>query len=190
MRNRGSRTTQQWRRAAGRWRAVAVVAVALAAVAASNTGSAATAASAGYVPTAACNAAIPLPYPPQQGNGYQVVLGVVAVPAFVAQRAYPSGLTGPWRFFDKQGLFVQAGSPAVVVSVPNAWRKRVAIGWANASSPVSVQRVASCSQPPGAWNGWPGGYYLRTSTPLCAPLVVRVGRQTATVRVGIGRSCG
>ena len=154
-----------------------------------NQGAAVTAASAVYRPTAACNpTGAPLSSPPRQG--YQVVLGVIAVPAFVAQRASPTEQPGPWRFFDKQGLFVKAGSPTIDVTVPAAWRRRVAIGWGDASSPVGAQRVTSCSPPPSAWNGYPGGYYLRTSMPLCAPLVVHVKTRTATIRVGIGRRCG
>jgi hypothetical protein len=41
----------------------------------------------------------------------------------------------------------------------------------------------------GAWNGYPGGFFLRASS-ACVPLVVGVGQRSATVRFGIGRRCG
>jgi hypothetical protein len=124
--------------------------------------------------------------PPQQG--YQVVLGVVAVGAAL-QPASPTGMPGAWRFFDKQGLFIRARSPTVIISVAEGWRTRVAVAWGNVSAPVSAIRATRCSQPTSGWHGYPGGYYLKTPTPRCVPLVVRIKQRSATVRVGIGRSC-
>lgn len=172
------------------WRTVLVVA-ASASIAGAVVSAAPTTVLAQYLPTATCNpTSVPAAGPGRQQQSYRVMFGVVAVPSVVSGRASPSGRSGPWRFFDKQGLFTRAGSPAVVFSVPKAWRTRVAIGWGDGAGPASALRVTSCSGPSGEWNGYPGGYFLRAPTPVCAPLVVRLGGRSATVHVGIGRSCG
>ena len=95
----------------------------------------------------------------------------------------------PWRFWSKWGLFIRAGPPAVVISVPKAWRTRAAITWGSGMGTVSALRVASCPRTLGAWNGYPSGFFLRASS-ACVPLVVGLGQRSATVRFGIGRRCG
>lgn len=121
-------------------------------------------------------------------GGARVVLGVLSVPPAYLPPAVPSGLR-PWRYYRKFGLGVRAGSPAVLVSVPQAWRHRAAISWGNNSEIASSIRVLSCPRQAGAWNRYAGGFYLRS--PLaCVLLVFQVGRQTVTRSFGIGRSCG
>jgi hypothetical protein len=123
-------------------------------------------------------------------NGYRVVLGVVSVPPDYIPGVVPTRnkYFRPWRFWSKAGLNVQAGSPAVVVSVPKAWRNRAAISWGSGTDTVSALRLASCPASAGVWIGYPGGFFLRASS-ACVPLVFRVGQQSATVRFGIRRRC-
>jgi len=115
------------------------------------------------------------------------VLGVLAVPPAHLQKAVPSG-SRPWRYFRKYGLAVRAGSPAVLITVPAAWRHRAAIGWGSNTGVVSSLRLLSCPRQLGAWNGYAGGFYLRSASG-CVPLSVEIGQQTATLRFAIGRSC-
>jgi len=120
--------------------------------------------------------------------GGRLVLGLLAVPPAYLPPAVPTG-TGPWRYFRKYGLTIRAGSPAVVVSVPSAWRRRVAIVWGSNTGGVSSLRLLSCRRQVGAWNGYAGGFYLQVPS-ACVPLVFQFGRRTMTIRFGIGRSCG
>jgi hypothetical protein len=119
--------------------------------------------------------------------GGRTVLGVLAVPPAHLQKAVPAG-SRPWRYFRKYGLAIRAGSPAVVITVPAAWRHRAAIGWGNKIGVVSSLRLLSCPRQLGAWNGYAGGFYLRSATG-CVPLSVEIGQRTATLRFAIGRSC-
>jgi hypothetical protein len=161
------------------------VAVLLAA-AGSSAGAAPTTTSAGSLPTVACDKSGGIVLPSGDTNGYRVVLGVVSVPA---RHTYDVPTRGkyfrPWRFWSKEGINVRAGSPAVVVSVPKAWRTRAAITWGNAGT-VSALRLASCpTSAGGAWIGYPGGFVLQASS-ACVPLVFRVAQQSTTVRFSIG----
>jgi hypothetical protein len=121
--------------------------------------------------------------------GGRVVLGVLAVPPARLGRAAPTG-TRPWAYFAKHGIDIRAGSPAVLVTVPAAWRRRAAIAWGNNVGAVSSLRLLSCPRQLGAWNGYAGGFYLRSASG-CVPLVLQIGRRTAALRVAIGSStCG
>jgi len=120
-------------------------------------------------------------------SGARVVLGVLSVPpAYLPQVA--GGGVRPWRYSAKYGLTVRAGSPPVLVSVPQGWRHRAAIDWGG-SGIVSSLRVLSCPGRAGVWNSYAGGFWLRSPS-ACIPLVFQVGRQTATRAFGIGRRCG
>ena len=119
----------------------------------------------------------------------RVVLGVVDVPPpYISQSAEPAG-TARFPFWSKAGMVVRADSPPVLVSVPRAWRNRVAIGWGNVGA-SSTLRFASCppSSSLGEWNPYAGGFLLRARA-ACFPLVFRVGERAATVRFGIGKRC-
>jgi hypothetical protein len=76
----------------------------------------------------------------------------------------------------------------VTVTVPKAWRNRLAISWGNRPGFFSTIRIASCSAGPKPWNAYAGGFHLRSRS-ACVPLVFRVGRRSATVRFGLGRRC-
>ncbi|MDE3133922.1 MAG: hypothetical protein KGL15_07645 [Acidobacteriota bacterium] len=119
----------------------------------------------------------------------RVVLGLVAVPPARIQRAAPTGTTS-WTHFSKWGMEVHSGT-AAAVSVPRAWRHRVAITW-GANTPIaSALSFAPChlrghrSRP---WNAYPGGFYIN-AVRACVPLTITVRRRSRTVRFGIGASC-
>ena len=100
----------------------------------------------------------------------------------------PTG-TLPWAYFSKWGIAIRFGSPAVLIMIPEAWRHRAAIGWGNASGVTSL-RLLSCPRQMGACNVYAGGFFLRSASG-CVPLVVEIGRQTATRSFAIGSaSCG
>jgi hypothetical protein len=116
----------------------------------------------------------------------RVVLGVVS--------AAPANLWGsepvrthkrPWGYWQKAGLGVRMGTPTVLVRVPPAWRRRVAITYGTTAI-VSALWIARCPAR-SAWSLYAGGFYLRA--PACVPLVFQVRRRTATVWFGVGRTC-
>jgi hypothetical protein len=148
---------------------------------------AATAASANAPPTVTCTGIVGRVRSGHVG-GNRVVLGTVSVPPAYLPQVVPSR-NKAWPFVTKRGLAVHGGSPAVVVTVPRAWRKRAAIVWGD-SGIVSGLRIARCSAflPPKVWNAYAGGFYLRSRS-ACVPLTFRVGRRTKTVRFGLARRC-
>jgi hypothetical protein len=121
-------------------------------------------------------------------GGNRVVFGTVSVPPAYLPQVGPSR-NKAWPFCTKRGLGVRGGSSPVVVTVPKAWRSRVAITWGD-SAIVSALRFASCSAflPPKVWNGYAGGFYLRSRS-ACVPLTFRVGRRVKTVRFGLAKRC-
>jgi hypothetical protein len=121
--------------------------------------------------------------------GGRVVLGVLAVPPAHVEAGAATG-DRPWAYFSKFGIAVRARSPAVLITVPRAWRHRAAIGWGNNASGVSSLRMLSCPQQLAPWNGYAGGFFLRSASG-CVPLIFEIGRQTATLSFAIGSaSCG
>lgn len=130
------------------------------------------------------------PYLGSSQRRYQsrLVLGSVSVPPARLVRSYPSGDAGPWRYFAKHGMVVRSGT-AVTITVPSAWRTRVAISWGNAVQRVfHTIRIAACAADPGRGHAYAGGFYLRSESG-CVPLVFAVGAQRKTVWFGIGRDC-
>jgi hypothetical protein len=148
---------------------------------------AAMAASANAPPTVSCTGIVGRDRSGHAG-GNRVVLGTVSVPPAYLPQVVPSR-NKAWPFFTKRGLGVRGGSPAVVVTVAKAWRRRVAITWGD-SAIVSRLRIASCFAfiPPKVWNGYAGGFYLRSRS-ACVPLTFRVGRRAKTVRFGLAKRC-
>jgi hypothetical protein len=135
--------------------------------------------------TVGCDQIIQQAGPP----GGRLVLGVLAAPPARLEQAAPTA-TRPWAYFAKYGIVIRAGSPAVLITIPQAWRHRAGIGWGNNLGVVSSLRLLSCPRQLGAWNAYAGGFYLRSPSG-CVPLVFRIGRQTATLRFAIGKgSCG
>jgi hypothetical protein len=122
-------------------------------------------------------------------DGSRVVLGVASVPPARIQRAATSGVSS-WKYFAKWGVAVRRGA-SVTVSVPTAWRRRVAITWGASTPIVSTLGFATCRSLGGKaqpWNTYPGGFYIDTRT-ACVPLTVTAGDRSRTLRFGIGRSC-
>ncbi len=126
----------------------------------------------------------------QPEHRYRPVLGVVAVPPAYMRQVVATGDT-PWAFWRKQGLVVRATGEPVTVTVPTAWRKRLAITWGNRRpSAVSSLRIEGCGTKTNTNTGhaYAGGFLLR-SPRACVPLTFRVGRQSATVWFGVGQRC-
>ena len=136
-----------------------------------------------------CSAPIDGGPPP---DGWQTVLGVVALPAAPGARAlqaFDSGdATGP-ALFAKTGLLVRAGQP-FELEVPAERDNRVAIGWGNALTFVPSARFAVPACPDTFGTGWlayPGGYWA--DRPLCLSVTVRAAGGEEQVPVGIGTPC-
>jgi hypothetical protein len=122
----------------------------------------------------------------QRGDGYRLVLGVVSVPPARLAQVIATGERS-WPYWHKAGLVVRAGTVAVGVSVPPAWRSRAAVEWGSVG-PVSALRIAACPSPAGVWNAYAGGFLIR-SRRQCVPLTFTVGRRSRTVRFGVGAAC-
>ena len=118
-------------------------------------------------------------------DGRRVVLGTVSVPPVHIERV-ERGHDG-WAYVTKAPIYIEAGSPVVRISVPKAWRKRVAIAW-GLYGPVSAQRIGACAPPATYWSGYGGGFFLKERS-ACVPLAIQVGQRSTTVRFGIGRRC-
>ena len=117
----------------------------------------------------------------------RVVLGVIQVPPAELSAAVPTG-SEPWSYLRKYGLAIRPNSPAVLVTVPPAWRHAAAIVWGSDAGPFSSLRLLSCPAEVGPWNAYAGGFYLHSSSG-CVPLVFKVGRRTVTLQFAIGRKC-
>jgi hypothetical protein len=118
-------------------------------------------------------------------SGNVIVLGRVSVHPGYFRPTVP--VSGPWPYWQKNGIEILAGTPVVSISVPESWRQRAAITWGN-NSIVSALRLTACSRPAGVWDGYAGGIYLRSAA-ACVPLIIRIGDRSVTVRFGIGQHC-
>jgi hypothetical protein len=118
----------------------------------------------------------------------RIVLGVISIGsgAFLGPTVRVD--QGWWRYWQKYGLGIRAGSQAVTITVPEAWRTRAAITWGVNVGIVSMLRLPGCETAPGTWNFYAGGFYLRSSSE-CVPLVFDVGHRSAVVRIGVGCRC-
>lgn len=139
--------------------------------------------------TLPCGNAIGDQSPPRD---WQVVLGVVALPASPAAAALQTGLTGEavpaLRLFAKSGLVIKAGVTFALIA-PSLNDNRVAIGWAgNPSTPSRRVLVASCADAGGTgWLAYPGGYWL--DHPACIRMTIRSGTGKQQVAIGLGTPC-
>jgi hypothetical protein len=126
--------------------------------------------------------------------GGKIVIGVISLGPDFVQPTVPVH-QGRWRYWQKHGLWIWAGHQTVTITVPKVWQDRAAITWGVNARVVSTLRLPGallspgCPVGPGTWNGYAGGFYLRSSS-ACVPLVFAVGRRSAVVRVSVGRRCG
>lgn len=171
-----------------------VVAVAVLGVAVS---AASTAAAVDEIPTRDCRTRAESGRAPLQFLGENsVVAGPIAFwgLARAAQGLGERGEDG--RFFAKAAASVRAGH-AVVLSVPERFRSRLALRYAPAGAESSEVRFRPCAPGTKAFSyqgrvgrvtGFPGGFVL--TRPGCYPLDVRVdGGRTRRVRVPFGYPC-
>ena len=123
------------------------------------------------------------------GQDYRVVLGLVAAPPLsLPQKTVVDPTSAPFRHWSKAGLAIRAQAAVVTVTVPKPWRDRVRITWGSGGTPGTVLRFAPCPSTVDTWDGYPGGFLLRSRS-ACVPLVFAVGRRRATLRFGVGRDC-
>jgi hypothetical protein len=124
---------------------------------------------------------------PERSGGYRLVLGSLSVPPAYLRQVVRTG-TRPWAYWRKAGLVVRAGTAAVTITVPPAWRARAAITWGNSGQPVSSLRIARCGGPATVGHAYAGGFYLHTRA-ACVPVTFQLGNRQSTVRFGVGRRC-
>jgi len=137
------------------------------------------------VSTVRCDQVIDQPVSPS--SRYRLLFGVVAVPpSRVRSITRVQGESGPFPYWAKAGVVVRAKSSPVALSVPVAWRSRVAITWGNAGV-VPALHILGCPVAPTQWNAYAGGF--RLNAPACVPLTVRVGARSTVVRFGVGVAC-
>ncbi|MCW2636610.1 MAG: hypothetical protein JWQ99_2977 [Blastococcus sp.] len=138
--------------------------------------------------TLVCAASIDGSPPPA---GFEVVLGVVALPTGSAGRSLQVSATGDPStpaLFAKTGLLVHAGH-AFELAVPAPAGNGAAIGWGNrAFRPAERFVVPECADQYGTgWLAYPGGYWV--DQPVCLPVTVRAGGREQVVDVGVGAAC-
>jgi hypothetical protein len=141
-----------------------------------------------FVPTVRCNE-IGLYSKTGDDSGYRKVLGAVSAPP----RYIPGGtvhVTSPDGFshWSKAGIWVHAGNTVVTVSLPNEWRGKARIVWGAPGTAATAVRFEPCRSLGAAWDGYAGGFLLRTKS-ACVPLIFAVGNRRATLRFGVGRHC-
>ena len=142
--------------------------------------------------TVGCEEAIDTVWFPHAGSVQypsQLVLGSVSAPGRHVPQSSPAGAP-PWTHFSKWGMVIRSGPGAdVSVSVPRAWRDRLAISWGNAGHAVyHTLRFRRCGADAGVGTAYAGGFFLRREGG-CVPLRFRVGTRTRLVWFGIVRRC-
>lgn len=143
--------------------------------------------------TVPCDEIIDLTRFPDSGNSRpqyrsRLVLDAFSVPPAFLSQINPSG-EPPWRYFSKWGMVVRSDGRTATVTVPPAWRDRLAISWGNAGHGVFQSiRFAGCRYGRDVGNAYAGGFFL-TSRSACVPLIFSVGTRQTVFRFGIGRRC-
>jgi hypothetical protein len=142
----------------------------------------------GFVPTVRCDEVVLHFKSGSDIDGNRVVLDVVSAPPVYLADVVRDPASAPFLYWRKAGIAIRASSAAVSVSVAKEWRDRVRIVWGAPGTPAATLRFAPCPSPVKTWNGYSGGFMLRTRS-ACVPLVFAVGDRRATLRFGIGRHC-
>ena len=119
---------------------------------------------------------------------YRLVLGDVAMPPARLPPPGPSGHAA-WPYGEKTGFQFHGGGPPVTITVPEAWRNRVAVFGVTGlpGGFATTVRIPSCP-PRSAWDTYVSAFYTRSRTG-CVPLQVQVKRQTVTLWFGLGGRC-
>lgn len=129
-----------------------------------------------------CGSSIGTEPPPAD---FQVVLGVVGLPAapgHTALQVGPSG--GAPRLFAKTGLVVRATAPVELIAPAD----RFGIGWGGQAPAAQRFVVPGCPAPAGAqWLEYAGGYWI--DEPACVRVLVRAGGREQQVEIGLGAPC-
>jgi hypothetical protein len=86
----------------------------------------------------------------------------------------------------KQGLAIRAGS-TLTLTVPDAWRGHLAIGWGNPAHPSERITIDRCTYGPAKWLAYAGGYWVDKFA--CVPLIVESAGHRKTVRIPLGETC-
>lgn len=123
---------------------------------------------------------------------FQIVAGVVALPASPGHAALQAADAGPGageRLFAKTGLLVRAGATFELV-VPTTMADRMAVTWGSPGIPTRRLTVNAChasGESDAEWLAYPGGYLV--DEVMCAPLNVVVQGEPHHVLLGIGQAC-
>jgi hypothetical protein len=145
-----------------------------------------------FVP-AACGVFINLSNSTLKPSDRVIFDDAVMPPAYLPDLLPPgqTGGSGSWRYGWKTGFGFRGGGLPVTISVPAAWRGRLALfGPPPPSSgfgTVTQLHLPSCP-PKGVWNTFISSFFLHTSS-ACVPLDIQVGRQATTVWFGLGEHC-
>lgn len=125
----------------------------------------------------------------EPGGTYQVVAGVVAVPApgQVLEPAEQASGEGPTRLFAKWGLLVRTGATADLSLLPG-WADRARLAWGDTDvEPATTVRVIACPDD-GGWSVFTGGTWV--IEPDCVPIrVITANGEEATAELSIGTPC-
>jgi len=141
-----------------------------------------------FVPTVRCDEVVLQFKAGSDIEGNRVVLDAVSAPPAYLAGVVRDPASAPFPYWRKAGIAIRASRAAVSISVPKEWRDRVRIVWGAPGTPAATLRFAPCPSPVETWNGYSGGFELRTRS-ACVPLVFVVGGRRATLRFGIGRLC-
>ncbi len=123
--------------------------------------------------------------------GASLIVTVPLVGSYIADKKFSRPLAYGLAGLFMAGLAIRASTAVETVSLPEEWRDRARIVWGAPGTPAAAVRFAPCPPPSGspiAWNGYAGGFMLRTKS-ACVPLIFAVGDRRATIRFGVGRHC-
>ncbi|MEU8658136.1 hypothetical protein [Actinoplanes philippinensis] len=123
------------------------------------------------------------------GETYQVVAGVVAVPARdqMLEPGEPTSGDGPTRRFAKWGLLVRGGATVDLALLPG-WADRARLSWGDTSyEPATAVRVTACPETAG-WSVFAGGAWVAEAD--CVPIrITTAAGEEAIAELSIGAPC-
>jgi hypothetical protein len=141
---------------------------------------------ASFVPTVRCDEIVRYSPNASTADGNRLVLDGVLAPAFYLGGGVRT--SGRFPYWWKAPVMIHASSGVLTVRVAKPWRDRVRVVWGVPGTPAPVVRFAACPSSVDTWNGYSGGFLLRTKA-ACVPLIFTLGGRQATLRFGLGRHC-